>query len=131
MGYPKLEVSTKLALYSHDLSSVLIMRYPIRGRNGLPGGHVEQKENPDETLKRELIEELSLIVNDAKRADFFLREGSKGPIILAYTAIASKDVEIVPTNPRFEYADWVKKEEIKNIVMPPEYQRFLLENWPN
>lgn len=131
MRYPRLEVSTKLALYSHDLTSVLVMHYPIRGKNGLPGGHVELKENPDDTLKRELIEELSLVVNDAKRVDFFLREGRKGSIILAYTAIAPKDVAIAATNPRFEYAEWVKKDKVNDIVMSSEYKRFVLENWPN
>ena len=131
MGYPKLEVSTKLALYSHDLQSVLIMRYPIRGQNGLPGGHVELREDPDEAIKRELVEELALVVDDMQRTDFFLREGGSGPIILAYTAIAPEGIEINPTNPRFEYADWVEKDEVKEIVMSSEYQRFVLDNWPN
>jgi 8-oxo-dGTP pyrophosphatase MutT (NUDIX family) len=131
MGYPKIEVSTKLALYSHDLTSVLVMRYPIRGRIGLPGGHVELRESPDDAIKRELVEELALVVNDMKRKDFFLREGRKGPIILAYTAVASEGIDINPTNPRFEYAEWVAKDDIENIAMSPEYIRFVLENWPN
>ena len=130
MKYPKLEVSTKLALYSHDLKSVLIMRYPIRGLNGLPGGHVEFKEAPDDALKRELIEELSLVVDNMKRTDFFLREGDRGSIILAYTAIAPADVDIKPTHAKFEYGDWVSKDELQDIVMSSEYKRFVLENWP-
>jgi 8-oxo-dGTP pyrophosphatase MutT (NUDIX family) len=128
---PKNVVSTKLALYSHDLSSVLVMRYPIRGLNGLPGGHVEVRENPDETIRRELVEELSLSVTELKRADFFLREGDRGPIILAYTAIAPENISIKPTNPKFEYAKWVTKDDIGAVVMSPEYTRFVLENWPN
>ncbi len=131
MGYPKIEVSTKLALYSHDLGSVLVMRYPSRGRIGLPGGHVELRESPDDAIKRELVEELSLVVDEMERKDFFLREGRKGPIILAYTAVAYEGIEITPTNPRFEYAEWVVKDEVANIAMSPEYIRFVLENWPN
>jgi len=128
---PRNVVSTKIALYSHDLSSVLVMRYPIRGLNGLPGGHVELNENPDETIRRELIEELSLSVPEMKRADFFLREGDHGPIILAFTAIATENIDIKPTHPKFEYAEWVAKADIESIVMSPEYIRFVLENWPN
>jgi 8-oxo-dGTP pyrophosphatase MutT (NUDIX family) len=127
---PKNVVSTKLALYSHDLSSVLIMHYPVRGLNGLPGGHVEAKENPDEAIRRELMEELTLTVSTLKRADFFLRQGNAGPIILAYTAIAPEDVSIVPTRPSFEYGKWVSKDELPGIVMSPEYTRFVLQNWP-
>ena len=128
---PKNIVSTKIALYSHDASSVLIMRYPIRNISGLPGGHVEQNENPDETIRRELLEELSLELNSMKRADFFLRESTHGPIILAFTARAGVDIFIKPTNPTFEYAEWVVKADITTIEMSPEYKRFVLENWPN
>lgn len=127
---PKNEVSTKIALYSTDLSSVLIMHYPIRGISGLPGGHVESKESPDATIRRELMEELTVTLETIERSDFFLREGSKGPIILAFKAIAPVDLVIKPTNPKFEYAEWVKKDEVKNVRMSAEYIRFALENWP-
>ena len=128
---PKNVVSTKVALYSHDLASVLVMHYPIRNIHGLPGGHVEPQEHPDAAVRRELLEELTLSVDNLQRKDFFLRGGDKGPIILGYTAIAPEEVSIVPTEPSFEYAQWVPKEELGNIVMTPEYHRFIIENWPN
>ena len=106
------------------------MHYPVRGHYGLPGGHVEPKENPNDTIKRELIEELTLTVDNIKRTDFFLREGDYGPIILAFTGIAPIDVDIKPTHPKFEYGVWVTKAEVANIDMSPEYRRFTLENWP-
>ena len=127
---PKNPVSTKLALYSHDFASVLLMHYPVRGINGLPGGHVEVKENPDDTIKRELLEELTLSVDTMKRADFFLTSGKQSRIILAYTAIAPADVYIKPTRPRFEFGKWTTKEEVADIALSPEYKQFVLENWP-
>ena len=128
---PKNVVSTKIALYSHDLSSVLVMRYPLRGISGLPGGHVETKENPNDTIRRELMEELSLTLDEIERKDFFLREGDRGAIILAFTSIAPSDVSIRPTNPKFEYGEWVKKADVESVSMSREYIRFVLENWPN
>lgn len=128
---PKHIVSTKLALYSHDLESVLAMHYPVRGHYGLPGGHVEPKENPNETIKRELLEELTLTVDNIKRTDFFMRGGNKNSIILAFSAVAPADVEIVPANPEFEYGVWLTKAEIADVDMSQEYKRFVLENWPN
>jgi 8-oxo-dGTP pyrophosphatase MutT (NUDIX family) len=131
MFRPKHHVSAKVALYSHDLGSVLVMYYPKRGTNGLPGGHVESKENPDDTIRRELIEELTLTVDTMKRTDFFLHKGNTGRVILAYTAIAPSEVSITPTDPKFEYAKWVTKNEFEAITMAPGYTRFVLENWPN
>lgn len=128
---PKNIVSTKIALYSHDLSKVLVMRYPRRGLTGLPGGHVEPGEDPDKALKRELIEELTLKIDDITRADFFLREGDKGPIILAYTAVLPEDAFMMPTHPQYEFAEWVAPNEVAGIPkMSPEYKRFVLEQWP-
>ena len=131
MPRPKNVVSTKIALYSDDLRSVLVMYYPGRNIRGLPGGHVEPKENPDEAVRRELFEELTLTAGEMKRADFFLRHGTHGAIILAYTAIVPRDITIVPTDPKFEYAEWKTKAEIEQSTLSAtEYTRFVLENWP-
>ena len=127
---PKNVVSTKIALYSDDLTSVLVMYYPVRNIRGLPGGHVEPKENPDEAVRRELFEELTLTVGDIKRADFFLRHGTHGAIILGYTAIVPRDIEIIATDPGFEYAEWKTKAQIETSIVTAEYTRFILENWP-
>lgn len=128
---PKHVVSTKLALYSHDLTSVLVMHYPVRGHYGLPGGHVEPKEDPGLTIRRELMEELTLTIDILKPVDFFLRGGDHGPIILAFMAVAPIDVAIEPTNPKFEYSLWMSKEQIADIDMSQQYKRFVLANWPN
>jgi len=126
MFHDKHYVSTKLALYSSDLQTVLIMRYPKRAISGLPGGHVDRGETPDDAIVRELMEELSITVDNMKRVDFFYNNR----IILAYTAIAPADIVITPTDPKYEYAEWVAKDDIQTTKMAPEYIRFILQNWP-
>lgn len=130
--YTKFLISTKLALYNQDATKVLIMHYPPRGFNGLPGGHLEKNETPEQALRRELIEELSLEIGEVERCDFFLRSSApKEPIILAFTARAKGDEVITPTDPANEYGEWVAKEDVQAIPnMTPEYIRFILENWP-
>lgn len=124
-------VSTKVALYSHDLKKVLIMHYPGRDIYGLPGGHVDAGETPDQAMNRELEEELSISIEDIQRTDFFFLNGRSPKIILGYTAICSADVAIIPTDPSFEYALWMTKEELHTIDISPDYIRFIVENWPN
>lgn len=125
--YSRHRVSTKIAIYSNDLSLVLVMRYPKRGTTGLPGGHIDKNEKPDDAIKRELKEELSLSLNDMKRVDFFYERR----VVLAYIATAPADIVITPTNPKFEYGEWVTKDALENTDMPSDYIRFTLENWPN
>lgn len=125
------KVSTKIAIYNHDGQSVLVMHYPRRGVNGLPGGHVERGEQPDFALRRELKEELNMEIGDIRRADFFLREGATGSVILAYTATAPEGLVIQPSKPRDETAEWMHRDQIAGIPrISSEYKRFVLENWP-
>ena len=130
--YTKHSVSTKVALYSHDKQKVLVMRYVKSGLTGLPGGHVDKGEHPDDTLRRELVEELSLSLDTITRKDFFIRDRDGRAIILAYTAIAPENVSIQPTLPKKEIGEWVGKEDIAAMPnMVEAYKRFILENWPD
>ena len=106
------------------------MYYPGRGIHGLPGGHVEVNEDPDDTIKRELLEELTLVVDTMKHANFFLHPGKHSRIILGYTAIASIDVSIIPTRPGFEHGTWIKREDLDSITISDVYRNFIVENWP-
>lgn len=124
-------VSTKVALYSHDVKSVLIMHYPTRDIYGLPGGHVDANELPDSAIARELVEELNLTIENIKRADFFYLDRQHKKIILAYTAVASEDISIDPVQPNFEYGIWMTKDQVQELNIAAEYKRFILENWPN
>ena len=127
---PKHAVSTKLALYSHDLASVLLMYYPGRGIFGLPGGHVEPKEMPDLTIARELMEELELTVTNLKRSDFFLHPGKHDRIILGYTAVAPEEVYMNPPRPGFEHGKWISSADFADVVISDSYRQFVNDNWP-
>ncbi|MFZ1250189.1 MAG: NUDIX domain-containing protein [Candidatus Microsaccharimonas sp.] len=127
-------VSVKIALYSQDNGSVLVMCYPKRDPGqlsyGLPGGHIDGYEKPDDALRRELQEELSLIVEEPERRDFF-RKYNNGDLVLAYTAKATDQMVITPTNPHKEYAIWVSRLEVETLPgLGKVYKEFILRKWP-
>ncbi|MDB5160526.1 MAG: hypothetical protein JWO99_789 [Candidatus Saccharibacteria bacterium] len=131
--YVKHEVSIKIALYSHDGNKVLVMVYPLReGLHGLPGGHLEDGELPDQALIRELNEEVGISLDVFEKKSFFLRNGDEGSVILAYTATAPADIVLNPPDPAFEYAVWMTTDEVEAIQhMSIEYKQLVAENWPN
>lgn len=129
VGYDAFTVSTKAAIYSADLKTVLIMRYPRR--SGLPGGHLEVGETPDQAINREIMEELGIEVDNLKRTDFFLRNDKPGTsVILAYVGIAHDKIELRPSHPKYEFGEWVTCDEISEIDMNEGYKQLILENWP-
>lgn len=125
------EVSAKIAIYSDDAQMVLVMRYPKMGRTGLPGGHVEKNEKPDDALRRELIEELGLSIETVVRKDFFLRERNKGSVILAYTASLPLSAQMSPPVPKYEHGEWISRQELDDTIdISDDYRDFIIQNWP-
>lgn len=123
-------VSAKVALYSADNQKVLVMKY-AHGQYGLPGGHLDAREHPDEAIARELMEELAISVGPLQRTDFFLRGERGSSVILAYRGRASKDLVINSTHPQHEVGIWVTRSELEAIPnIATEYKRFVIENWP-
>jgi 8-oxo-dGTP pyrophosphatase MutT (NUDIX family) len=123
-------VSTKVALYTPDYSHVMVTHtFPNTEKEwyGLPGGHVDEGEMPDETILREVKEELGITVSGLKHADFFVHKNGK--IVLAYTGTLPFDTEMSPSDPAREIGVWLTKEEYENISTDPSYKKFVLENW--
>lgn len=124
-------VSAKVALYSHDYSQVLVMVYAGGVAEGLPGGHLENHESPDQAIAREFMEELGVEIPPVERKNFFRRETTEGPVILGYAGIAPAEFEMKPTHPEHEIAEWRTRAEVESSKMADEYKAFVIENWPN
>lgn len=129
VGRKTFRVSTKAAIYSEDGLRVIIMDlidHDGKASVGLPGGHVEHGETPDEAMVRELEEELSIKVNNLTRVDFFVHP--LGKLILAYTARASDTQEIKPESDWCK-GRWVTRAEFEQLDTGV-YQDFTLAHWP-
>lgn len=127
-------VSVKIAIYARDTDAVLVMAYgnnPLQPKAyGLPGGHIDGDEEPDEALERELEEELALTLDKYEHRDFF-RKNTARDIVLAYRAIVSSDVAINPPHPEVEHGVWMTRSEIETIKgISPVYKTFIINNWP-
>ena len=128
-------VSTKAAIYNNDFSRVLTIytNMSMNGeyRYGLPGGHIEDDESPDQTMARELHEECGIVVNNLRHADFFIHCTGK-KLILAY--VGSTDIDDIKSqqNEPEGIPKWLTRSEFEAIRTPMDenYRKLVLENWP-
>ena len=106
----KHRVVAKVAVYSPDGQSVLSNNISSLG-HGLPGGHLEDNEDPLDCLKREVLEELGIddLYGFELEASWW-HEDRK--LVLGYTS-KRDTVELPPApHPQIEFGEWL---EIKSI----------------
>jgi nucleoside triphosphatase len=92
--------------------------YP--GKWAFPGGKVEKGSNILETLKREILEEVGIEIEDYKRylKDYtFIRPDAYNVVGFCFEVIAkSEDVKI---SDDFEDFRWIRPDELKNFDSIP------------
>ena len=124
-------VSTKVAIFTPDASHTLIMRMysgTDRQMYGLAGGHVDAGEHPDDTIVRELDEELGVTVTSLQHGDFYLHENGK--IVLGYVGTLPIDTILVPSDPAKEVGVWLTRQEFDNTAIESNYRNLVTKNWP-
>lgn len=124
-------VSTKALIYTPDKTKALLMHmFPNSDKEtyALPGGHVDAGEVPDETIVRELQEELGVIVPGLTHLDFFVH--INGKIVLAYLGTFTEGAEFVSLEPEKEIGRWMTRAEVEAIQnIEPTYKKMILEHW--
>lgn len=121
-------VSCKVALYNEDFSKVLVAEYNP-GNFGLPGGHLEGDETPDDAIARELQEELGLSGIVLRHGDFIRH--FDGKVVLYFYGTIKEDTKLYVDLDEMSAVRWVPVKDIQtktvNIDM---YRDFVLSNVP-
>ena len=110
-------VSAKVMLLNEAGDKVL-MTIMHRGRYGLPGGHIDGAESPDEALVRELHEELGLRKGDYENIEphTFFRAGTR--LILLYIGTLKSSAIITPDIKEITDTAWVSLGDVESGKIP-------------
>jgi len=103
------------AIIINDKGEVLLLKHAFRAGSGwgIPGGFMESGEQPDQTLRRELLEEVGLEVTDLR-------------VFTARSFAKSRQVEIVftcrctgnakPISVEVERAEWFRSDALPEAL---------------
>lgn len=120
-------VVTKAAIFNNDHTKVLVIHMDKNDDYGLPGGHLEEGEDIDGAIRRELFEECGIKDVSLQKVDFFFH--SNGKLVLAYTGISLSD-EIASQQEDLEgVPKWLSREEFEQINIELNYKKLVLNHW--
>jgi 8-oxo-dGTP pyrophosphatase MutT (NUDIX family) len=127
MERPLHRVTCKVALYDRAKQSVLITENRPN-EFGLPGGHLEQNEEPEMTLRREIGEELGIKYDKPlTRKDFWIH--NDGKVILGFVGELDSSTKLKIDKNEIRSATWVAVDDIKNgKISAGTYDYFILSN---
>lgn len=117
-------ITVKAIIYRND--SVLLVQ-DHKGKWEMPGGKVDFNEHPEDTIRRELQEELgfiNIVVGDIINAWTFsvTAEGNEYQFIVIVYEIASDDIEVKKSDEHVCY-EWVPVGKIDALNMRDGYKQ--------
>lgn len=123
----KFRISCKVALYDFEKKTVLLVEHK-RGNYGLPGGHLEFNESPEDAARREIKEELGIDYTDyLVLKDSWVRKNER--VILAYVGKLDSSVKLTLDPEEIRSTRWTSINEIHNDrVNITFYKDFILDN---
>ena len=123
-------ITCKVAIFTPDGGKVLVVEYTNNVGYGLPGGHLEQGEEPAAACVREVEEEIGISLSVESLALKDAWRHPDGKIILGYVSALSEDVPVRSIDVR-EVLDihWVDVSDIQNGQVPVgTYKQFIINN---
>lgn len=121
------KVVTKAAIFNQNKSKVLVIHMDQHDGWGLPGGHIEENEDMDDAMRRELLEECGVEPERLDKVGFFYH--SNGKIVLAYIGTLKND-KIASQQDNLEgNPKWLNRDEFETINIEPNYRKLVLDNW--
>ncbi len=125
MNRPRHRVSVKIAFVNEQGDKVLMTRLHDGGF-GLPGGHIEGVETPEQALRRELQEELGLMYEDTLTKIDFWRDVRTERILLGFTAVLKETAILTANSDEMVGVYWASLADFDNkTVTTVTYEPFI------
>lgn len=127
MARQQFRVTCKAALFDSEKAKVLLVEYR-KNEYGLPGGHLELGETPEEATRRELAEELGIDYQEyLVLKDSWLHPNGK--LIIGFVGHLDDTIRLSIDPVEIRSAKWTKISDIRtNKVHTYGYKEFILEN---
>lgn len=121
--FPQFNTSVSMVVFNRDYSKILLIQQYGRGVNILVAGYVTKGENLEQTIKRELKEEVNLDLLSFCYNESRYFEKTNSLICNFIIQSANEDFKL---NPEVDYAKWYDIETAKEVVYQSSLAQYFL-----
>lgn len=111
--FPQFNTSVSMVVFNKDFSKILLIQQYNKGVNILVAGYVSKGDNLEQTIKRELKEEVNLDILSFKYNESSYFEKTNSLICNFIVQSANEDFTL---NPEVDYAQWYDIETAKKVI---------------
>lgn len=122
--FPQFNTSVSMVVFNKDYTKILLIQQYGRGVNILVAGYVNKGENLEQTLKRELKEEVNLDLLSYKYNESQYFEKTNSLICNFIVTTKNEDFKLTP---EVDCAKWYSIDEAKDVI----YKKSLAEYFLN
>ena len=112
--FPQFNCAVSMVIYNKDYSKILLIKQYNRNNNILVAGYVTKRENLEDTLKRELKEEVGLNAISFRYNDSQYFEKSNTLICNFIVQVESENYTLTS---EVDSAQWYTKDEAKAVIL--------------
>lgn len=122
--FPTFNTAVSMVVYNKDYSKILLIKQYGKDSNILVAGYVSKKENLEETLVRELKEEVSLVPLSFQynKSQYFIKSNT----LICNFIVNVKD-ENFKLNSEVDTAKWYSINQAKNAVLKNSLAEYFLK----
>lgn len=125
--FPVFNTAVSMIVTNKNQDKILLIQQYNKKDFILVAGYINKSENAEETVVREIFEELGIEVSEIKYNSSQYYENSN-TLILNYTCIALNE-ELLETNDEVDFAAWFSIEEARKNIKRNSLAQSFLENY--
>jgi len=125
LRFPVYSTATSMIVFNQNKDKILLIQQHNRNEYILVAGYIDKGENAEETVKREVFEELGIEVSELhyNKSEYFKNSNT---LMLNFVCTVSEE-DTIDLSPEVDHAKWFSIDQAKEKIAKNSLAQYFLE----